>query len=635
MVMSAAWVPTVFFWSWVVPVPGGLAASLWYGFWHIGFKLADTLFLIPFEAWGGAMTPDYRDRTTLWAVGDCSNSFGILLGIAVPSFLACSPGDTTGCAPQWVLTLLLSVAFIVATLNLFWRGREAPYEAITEPVCRTLHVKRVSGSSDGGDAAKANEATSTDLSRWTEQDTISVLISTMINKPFRLLLIAQMVRGLGREVPFAVLPFLTKYVVGENCMTSGTLFGLGSIAMLGTQLLTAPLWALLARRIGKISAWFAFSAVLAVSSLAFVFVVQYDEGCLWTLLVLPACVFWGLGYGGSFLLKDLTADIVDYDEFLSGGRRREGFYFMSSEFLPKFMTIPGECLPFVAMSFLGYARAPRLKVPCNSAGLGLAGFTDSMGVDERCDLLFRSEGPNDLFCVQEKRCTDLIANGVGFVCSRALGDDGDGGMCAFKQNEGVRWTLVLCMSVIPAVFIFISSVSMMWYPKEGRTATGHEKLRDALDQLRRGSGAVEDPWSPGNWVRPSTMQTVVEEDLRYLGLLSYLWPEELQVASSSSDSIANWDAVTQSCLKRTALYSVVLVVGFVVVIIGLPDMTSAEGASVTPIGFAFVGVGVVGAWFNGTRMLAAKQLREAKVTTAAVLRRLQTVSPFLGKGKAE
>merc|ERR1740121_3172884 len=40
-------VPVVFILHWFPMVPSGTPASLWFAVFHIGFKLADTLFLIP------------------------------------------------------------------------------------------------------------------------------------------------------------------------------------------------------------------------------------------------------------------------------------------------------------------------------------------------------------------------------------------------------------------------------------------------------------------------------------------------------------------------------------------------------------------------------------------------------------
>jgi len=101
IVMSAFFVPTVFVLSWVPLVPSGLAASVWFGVFHIMFKLADTLFLIPFDSWGAQFTPIYRERTSLWVVRDLAANSGILCGMALLPILfvddQCSSTPETGC----------------------------------------------------------------------------------------------------------------------------------------------------------------------------------------------------------------------------------------------------------------------------------------------------------------------------------------------------------------------------------------------------------------------------------------------------------------------------------------------------------------------------------------------------------
>lgn len=51
----------------------------------------------------------------------------------------------------------------------------------------------------------------------------------------------------------------------------------------------------------------------------------------------------------------MMADIADYDEFLTG-KRRESQYMMAIEFLPKFLEVISEALPFVLLAYFGYRR---------------------------------------------------------------------------------------------------------------------------------------------------------------------------------------------------------------------------------------------------------------------------------------
>eukprot|EP00429_Kryptoperidinium_foliaceum_P108434 CAMPEP_0176293198 /NCGR_PEP_ID=MMETSP0121_2-20121125/56481_1 /TAXON_ID=160619 /ORGANISM="Kryptoperidinium foliaceum, Strain CCMP 1326" /LENGTH=57 /DNA_ID=CAMNT_0017634145 /DNA_START=16 /DNA_END=186 /DNA_ORIENTATION=+ len=55
-------------------------------------------------------------------------------------------------------------------------------------------------------------------------------------------------------------------------------------------------------------------------------------------------------------------------------------------------------------------------------------------------------------------CQDFLANGVSFVCNNALGE------CGIKQNPAVRTTLLLCFSVVPAIFVFAGVAALLFYP---------------------------------------------------------------------------------------------------------------------------------------------------------------------------
>ena len=47
------------------------------------------------------------------------------------------------------------------------------------------------------------------------------------------------------------------------------------------------------------------------------------------------------------------ADVIDYDEFLTG-ERNEAQYLMFLDFIPKFVSVPSQCIPFLAMAYAGY-----------------------------------------------------------------------------------------------------------------------------------------------------------------------------------------------------------------------------------------------------------------------------------------
>jgi hypothetical protein len=108
------------------------------------------------------------------------------------------------------------------------------------------------------------------------------------------------------------------------------------------------MWLWIVNRYDKFVAYYAFNIALLVMHILFVFV-SFDQIALTAVLVF----FWGAIYSGHFLLKAIMCDVIDYDEFLTGSRR-EGQYLMFLEFVPKFMQVPSQALPFVALAYAGY-----------------------------------------------------------------------------------------------------------------------------------------------------------------------------------------------------------------------------------------------------------------------------------------
>lgn len=75
--------------------------------------------------------------------------------------------------------------------------------------------------------------------------------------------------------------------------------------------------------------------------------------------IVLSCLFSALaGFTGAsllVLLPDLCNEIVEYDTFLTGqGLHREGLYTALREFIPKFVELPGQALPFIVLAHFGY-----------------------------------------------------------------------------------------------------------------------------------------------------------------------------------------------------------------------------------------------------------------------------------------
>mmetsp|Transcript_118669 Transcript_118669/g.228987 ORF Transcript_118669/g.228987 Transcript_118669/m.228987 type:complete len:1140 (-) Transcript_118669:106-3525(-) len=131
------------------------------------------------------------------------------------------------------------------------------------------------------------------------------------------------------------------------CNTNNVIAICGLLALV-TAIVVLPVWYLIVRQIGKVKAWLMWSVTMACTNILFIFA---SKGSVWYLFV--AAALNGAPLGAKFLADSVLADIIDYDEFLTGNRS-EATYFMFKSFLPKIVQIPTSAIPQVLLYSFGY-----------------------------------------------------------------------------------------------------------------------------------------------------------------------------------------------------------------------------------------------------------------------------------------
>jgi len=605
---SAFFVPLVFILHWLPGIVGsGTAASVWFGIFHVAYKLADTVFMIPYDGWGAQLTPIYKEKTGVWVWRELLASAGILFGMAVVPLMfvtkQCSSTPEDGCLELPLIALFFGLIFMHACLQLAYSGKEPNAAAL-----KLVHP-----------VGRSSESNLDIDRRFSENDTVPMLMSSFLNRPFRVMLVTDMAKAVGQEIPFNVMPYMAACVLGEKCFGADDFFGFLVVANIICGASCVLLWQWLAAKTSKYHAYFFFNVSLALTTGAFVFLKRDTGDCTMSYITLLMTGLFGGAYGGSFLLKDLVCDCVDYDEFLSGGRRREASYIMAVEFIPKFMMIPGECLPFIMMAYFGYARPLKYRESCGPADMIFN--NRSVSADQYCDLFYRSPSANSL-CSNTLTCGQYVANGVSFVCNDVHQE------CGITQNDGVVWVLVLSFALVPFVCVSLGLMALYFYPKLARTEDMHEKLVDAIARLRRGE-TVEDPWRPGNFAEPARKAT------RHDGALSYFTPNELRAAIQAPTPSQSSGEVDARQLARWPLvffvaFAALMPVGVFVIGLGFEDLYDDLGASVSPLGLMILGIGILGAWFHGSRLLAAAHLVRTSLRRKDVVRKYNQLCPFIG-----
>ena len=165
------------------------------------------------------------------------------------------------------------------------------------------------------------------------------------NKPFRIMFISHTITAIPIVIPATLLPFYTQYVL----QASDEWVGYFLLAYLFSGLLALPMWLALAAAKGKLTVWLTASFI-AVTGGAMLFFMGPGD----TRDVLFINFYVGLQSSvWLFVGGAMHADVIDYDELLTG-KRREGQFSALWNIIPKFALIPGAAIPIAILGAVGY-----------------------------------------------------------------------------------------------------------------------------------------------------------------------------------------------------------------------------------------------------------------------------------------
>jgi len=243
-----------------------------------------TIIAVPYESLGPELTRDYNDRTSLFALRDGFLIAGTLVAAAAPAIVK-GIWDLDG-SPEGERMTFLRMALLYAPLLIGACG---------------FCVYRLKERTSAANNVRLKVSTSLNLIRH--------------NRPFMILLTAFTIGAVGSNLPAALILYYVQYVLGSS---NADLF---LIAYFVTGIVFLPLWIRIAVSIGKKPAWL---LSMLINSAAFLGVYFLNAGDEWIYGILV--VASGVGFGATLALpSSLQADVIDYDEMVSG-KRREGQY---------------------------------------------------------------------------------------------------------------------------------------------------------------------------------------------------------------------------------------------------------------------------------------------------------------------
>lgn len=286
MVIGGVGLPIAFVLTFAVPAGfAPIPAALWV---LVAFMLAATcfsLFQVPYIALPAELTDDYRERTRLlsWRV--------VLLTIAILLFGAGGP-ELRALFPNDELMGYLVMAAVAAVVL----GAAMLTSVSVAPRRPLLPVR--AGS------------TITDHYR----DGITVLRES---QPFRALLGTFLLQGLATGLMLAAAQYVARWVLNDETAVT-ELF----LALIAPAVLMAPMWKLVADRVGKERAFRQASVVFVLATLVL-------TGMLWMpgwWIIVPVA-FAGAAYAGMQTLPmAMLPDVIAFDRTSTGGKNRSGIF---------------------------------------------------------------------------------------------------------------------------------------------------------------------------------------------------------------------------------------------------------------------------------------------------------------------
>ncbi|MFO8085343.1 MAG: glycoside-pentoside-hexuronide (GPH):cation symporter [Desulfobacterales bacterium] len=257
--------------------------TLWFGVFIYALFLFWTIVTVPYESLGPEITFDYHERISLFAMRDGFLIAGTLAAASTPALI------------HWILGLSGDAAD--ERIKFFWISMLYTPLLIGTALWCVMAIKEL----------YPQESKKVGL--------FSGIRSVVRNRPFIILLVAYTISAIGNNLPATLILFYVQYVLQSD------LADFFLLLYFVTGIVFLPGWIFIARRTGKKFAWLV-SMTVNSGAFAGVFFLGPGDAVLYGILVF----FSGIGFGAALAIPSaIQADVIDYDEFLTG-ERREGQY---------------------------------------------------------------------------------------------------------------------------------------------------------------------------------------------------------------------------------------------------------------------------------------------------------------------
>jgi GPH family glycoside/pentoside/hexuronide:cation symporter len=302
------------------PHAGPRYETVWFGVWIYCLFLFWTAVVVPYESLGPEITFDYDERTSLFGLRDGLLIAGTLAAASSPAAVEAVFGLPDSDAGERAKFFWISIIYLPLVIGTCWW---CVYEIREHPRALGLqHPGLFKGLRD-----------------------------VFRNRPFLILLISYTISAIGNNLPATLILYYVEYVLQSKLADAFLL------VYFVTGIVFLPGWVYVARRIGKKKAWLGSMAINGGAFVGVFFLGAGDELAYAILVFLS-----GIGFGATLALPSaIQADVIDYDELLTGDRR-EGQY--------------------IGLWNISKKLAAAVGVGAGLATLGMAGYTPNVTQSE-------------------------------------------------------------------------------------------------------------------------------------------------------------------------------------------------------------------------------------------------------------
>jgi GPH family glycoside/pentoside/hexuronide:cation symporter len=309
------------------PISIAIWAGLSFGFYYV----FAAVWAVPYHALGLELSPDFHDRTQIFAIRSICGGVGTILSFLSLTWLHGQVGGD-----RWFIDTrqMLHILTGLLALQMFF-----------------FYLLPVIGVKEHPEFSRRKGA-----------PLVPGVRRALRNRPFKIILSTMVIGSIASSIPPLLMPFFSKYILHLPDRWR-TIFALVYVA---AGFVSIPFWMYMSRRLGKLSLIVMASITAGTCGFIFWFVRQ---GMILAMGVLE--FIRGFCTGAQQIVSpSMLADIIDYDEFRTG-KRREAQFGMFLSLLPKFISIVAATLPLVILGASGYDPSKGVMALPDSAVLAI------------------------------------------------------------------------------------------------------------------------------------------------------------------------------------------------------------------------------------------------------------------------